>query len=1094
LSPLRPSDDPEEDGAASSHVSLVRDHVISAPTISIHGPEGIGAKRYQIGANWPRVRGYEVLSLIGSGGMATVFKARHRDLRRTVALKTIRPSVLSDPGFPERFYAEAEAVARLQHPNIIQVFEIGTLEPQPGCPEPGPFIALEYVDGGSLFDRVDHPQPPRAAAEMLEKLARAAHAAHRVGVIHRDLKPANVLLTKSGEPKIADFGVAKQLTAQPEDSPRCQTRAGTAMGTPEYMAPEQANGEAPTPAMDVYALGVILYELLTARVPHQAASAFETLDLVRNQDPIHPRRLQPRLPRDLETICLKCLEKDPAHRYASAEGLADDLRRFLDDRPVLARRTGSAEKLGRWCKRNPLPAASLAAAVAVFLTAFGLVTRSYWQSEQARAQLAEQRDQAQRREKAERWERYRADIVASANALQVYHADSARRTLASSPVEHRNWEWRYFNGRVDSARLVLTGFPAGGSGVGGASADGRRVMLNAGSRARVWDTTGPRALLAVDGPDDSGYFCLSPDGRTLAYRSGETDVVLVDVDTNEVRAVLRGHERIIRDVHFYEDGKFLTTGSHEQPFRVWDVSTGSLVRTIRTEFEKHYSVSFSGDGRRMTYANPDDREVRVIDVTTDQRIATVPNVSKAGLQAVDLDRAGRTFVTRELYPSNTLRVWDADTGQAICSMSGHSNSVTQFARSPDGRRIASASRDQTIGLWDAATGRSIAVLRGHLGVVNAVAFSPDGARLLSGSEDHTVRLWDGRTGEALSVLPGHTDGVFRVSYAADGGTILSFGRDGTVRVWDARTAELNHTLRGHTTFVYGVAFHPDGERVASASWDGTARVWDATTGRQSAVLNHGDKTVATAVAFHPAGKLLATRARDAVRLWDVETGREVHRWDVPGDGWRDSRLAFSPDGHRLAAGCAGPVIRVWDTDTRTELATLRGHEVEVRDVAFSPDGRWLASAGDGPVRIWDVTRGELVQTLAGHTAGAYAAAFNRQGTQLATGSTDGTVRLWDVTTWTETAVLKHGTNVYGVAFSPDGTRLVSACADNSIRFWDLATRQEVADLRGHGAYVHQIAFSPDGSRLVSGSGDHTLRIWDSRSAQERLSRPAARSE
>ncbi len=1042
--------------------------------------------RARQGPGWPQVRGYEMLSVIGAGGMGIVYKARHGALNRTVALKTLRGAGV-DLHFSERLRAEAEAVARLQHPNIVQVFEIGTAEWRPGEAWAGPFIALEFVDGGSLARRTDKAQPPRPAAALVEKLARAVHCVHRLGIVHRDLKPANVLLTADGEPKIADFGLAKQVGTEHDAAGRSLTLDGTLMGTPEYMAPEQATGAAPTPAVDIYALGVILYELLTARVPFQAASSVETMDLARSQEPVSPRRLRPGLPRDLETVCLKCLEKEPARRYATAEALADDLRRFLDDRPVLARRAGSFEKVGRWCRRNPSAAASLAAVAGTFLAAFVLVNLSYWRSERARAEEARQRGEAQRREKSERWERYRANLVAAASALEVYNVGSAGGALEAAPEEHRNWEWRHFHSRLDLAEHVLPVFD-GAAGDGNLSADGRRVLLVAGKTARVWDTVGRREVLAFEGPEGFAHAQLSPDGRTVAYRTSQTEVVLRDVDTGRIRAALPGDDRIVDFVSFTLDGTHLATGSDEQPFRFWDVQTGRLVGSSALGGGRHTSVCFSADGRRIASSAPGAAPVRVWDVESGSVLATLPDSGYSFHSAGFNERANR-ILTVESYPSDTMRLWETATGRLVCAMRGHGNTVTHFAFSPDGTRIASSSRDQTVGLWDAATGRSIAVLRGHRGWVNWVSFSPDGKRLVSASDDHTVRLWDATTGGELAVLPGHTGNVFEVGYTADGGSIVSLSQDGTVRVWDGRAVENDGTLRGHTGFVYGVAFHPDGKRVASASWDGTARIWDATTGRETARLAHGDKAIVTAVAFDPSGKLLATRARDAVRLWDVASGREVHRWDAPGDFWRDTRLAFSPRGDLLAAGCAGCAIRIWDVASRAEVAVLRGLPDQVRDLAFSPDGRWLAwvsERADPVVRVWDVARKEQVHALAGHTAGGYAVAWSADGTLLASGASDGTVRLWETATWTEVGVLKHGTNVYGVAFTPDGTRLACACADNSIRFWDVGTRQQVAELRGHGAYVHQVAFSPDGTRLVSASGDGTVRVWDTVRHQDRV--------
>jgi hypothetical protein len=299
---------------------------------------GPGAAR----CDWPTLTGYEVLGELGRGGMGVVYKARHAALKRLVALKMLLPGEFAGEGVLERFHAEAEAVARLQHPNIVQVFEVSAAEDRP-C------IALEFVEGGSLEQYLGgKPLPPRQAAGLLQTLARAVHHAHRHNVVHRDLKPANVLLADDGTPKITDFGLAKHT-----DGSSGRTRTGAIMGTPSYMAPEQADGRTRDigPATDVYALGAMLYEFLTGRPPFQAAFVLDTLEQVRSQDPVPPSRLQPKVPRDLETVCLKCLEKDPRRRYASAEALADDLGRFLDGQPVRARPVGVLARAWLWCHR-----------------------------------------------------------------------------------------------------------------------------------------------------------------------------------------------------------------------------------------------------------------------------------------------------------------------------------------------------------------------------------------------------------------------------------------------------------------------------------------------------------------------------------------------------------------------------------------------------------------------------------------------------------------------------------------------------------------------------------------------------------------------
>jgi hypothetical protein len=308
---------------------------------------------------------YEVLEELGRGGMGVVYKARQVSLNRVVALKQILAGAHAGPADLTRFRAEAEAVARLQHPNIVQVFEVGEHQGRP-------FLSLEFCGGGNLAKKLNGtPLPPKEAARLVETLGRAVHAAHQRQVIHRDLKPANVLLTEEGAPKITDFGLAKKV-----DSAEGLTLSGVPMGTYSYMPPEQAEGKWKEvgPAADVYALGAILYECLTGRPPFKAATLKETLRQVVHDDPVSPRQLQPKTPCDLETICLKCLRKEPAKRYASALELAEDLRRFQDGKPIKARPVGAGERVVKWVRRQPVLAGITALFVASLLTGTGVST------------------------------------------------------------------------------------------------------------------------------------------------------------------------------------------------------------------------------------------------------------------------------------------------------------------------------------------------------------------------------------------------------------------------------------------------------------------------------------------------------------------------------------------------------------------------------------------------------------------------------------------------------------------------------------------------------------------------------------------------
>ncbi len=1040
--------------------------------------------------DWPKVRDYEILSIIGSGGMGIVYKARHRTLHRAVALKTLRGAALADPEFRERFQVEAEAVARLQHPNIIQVFEVGTVEAKPGETHPTPFISLELVLGGSLERCTKRPQSPRYAAEIVEKLARAVQFAHRQGVIHRDLKPANVMLTLDGEPKIADFGLAKQLGAERDSGGRFLTQAGTVIGTPEYMAPEQANGDAPTPAVDIYALGVILYEMLTARVPFSAETPLQTIDLMRRQEPVAPRQLQPGLPRDIETICLKCLEKDPAKRYATAEALADDLRNFLDNRPIRARRLNGYERLARWCRRNPLVSASLAVVVGTFLIAFLLVSLSYWRADAARQEEAKQRQEAERKERAERWERYRASIAAASSALRLYNVEGARQNLEATPQEYRNWEWRHFCSQLDLSQHVMRADDTVVTGFGISPNGDRAILYGKNGFARIWDSIACKEIRTIQNTPELFGSVMSNNGRLFAYCAKDNTVTIRNVDTNTIICELRGHSMKPHVVQFTAGDSRILTASEDGTVRLWDVVTGEAVCILRPFKTFPKSARISPDGHRIVVANEDRTDVRLLDLETGSEIARLSGHDR-GLEGVCFTRLGDRFVTGEGFPSNNLRLWNSKTGQLIAVLGRHGNMVAKTAFNCDGTRFASASLDQTVRLWDGVTGKSVATLKGHYGRVVSLGFSPDGKQLVSGSLDHTARIWDAENGAPLTVLIGHTNFVREVAFTSNGKHVVTASTDSTIRIWDPQAMENDGILRGHRSFVYSVVYFRDGKRIASAGWDGTVRIWNVATGKQTAIFDHGSNSIVTSVAIHPEGRILASRVRGGTYLWDIQTGRELHRWSSPSDDWKDSRVAFNPSGDLLATGSRS-VVQLWDVATFKEVAAFNGHKDDVRDVVFSPDGKLLASSGDdkdGTIRIWDVRSKKPLRVLEADKDGVYTLAFSPDGKILASASNDGAARLWDTESWRQTAIMTHGTSVFGLAFSPDQSRLACACADNSIRLWDVATHLSVADLRGHTDYAHAIVFSPDGTKLISASGDFTLRIWDTVRAQDRTGEP-----
>jgi WD40 repeat protein/tRNA A-37 threonylcarbamoyl transferase component Bud32 len=1085
------------------------------------------------------IPGTQILCELGRGGMGVVYKARQVRLNRLCALKMILPGEQIDTEFRARFLAEAETIARLRHPNIVQIYGLGEHDGRP-------YFEMEYIEGGSLDRRLDGtPWAPRAAAQMVAVLARAIGEAHRLGIVHRDLKPANVLLMDDETPKVVDFGLAKTLETDSQ-----LTKSGVFFGSPSYTAPEQAVGlnKAVGPAADIYALGATFYHMLTGRPPFRAATVLQTLEQVKTADPVPPSRLQPGLPRDAETICLKCLEKEPGKRYATAGELADDLRRFLDHEPIRARPLGYHGRLARWGRRNPVPAGLLGALVVTGL--FALVAILWqWRKADALARslsvanaLSEERrlraveaqvraeqavDQARRLGEAERRERYRSNVAAASVALQLQNSGTAGRYLEAAPKEHRDWEWRHLHSQLDGARAVMPGgTPARGawqlpiispSGNQLASPDTDERIIN------VWDATSGGAIGALRGHEGPvSALAYSPDGKRLASGSADMTIRLWEPASGKEVAVLLGHEKRVEWLTYSPDGRRICSLDGES-CRLWDAATGRLIAVLAGP-ARVFNAIFTSDSRRLVIGL--GRQVCQYDASTGRRIAVlgchehqVINlvVSPDGTRiashgdhednihlwdavtgrevavlrgdieypgALAFSPDGSRLVSGGVYPDNTVRLWDAATGRPIAEMRGHKNTIRWMAFGPDGRRIVSASQDQTARLWDGVNGQLVAPLGGHTECVWNASFSPDGRRVITASADQTLRLWDATSGERIAVLRGHKREVRGAAFVAHGSLLVSRSADGESRVWDMELAERNGILRGHESFVYDVAFSPDGTRAASAAWDGTVRLWDVTSGRQTALLRHDhshpEAKIVSSVAWHPGGGQLATVTRgDTITLWDLTTGKPRQVFTAPTGDWTgDARAVFNPAGTLLASGSRDGSVRLWDVATGEPAGVLRGHRGPAFDVAFSPDGRQLASVGfDRTVRLWDVAIGAAVKVLPGDAEG-YRIAYGADGRLIAACSPGGTVRLWDARTYQELAALPHGNRVLGLAFSREGTRLATACGDSTIRLWDVATGKEVCELRGHEAYVHAVAFSPDGTRLASASGDSTVRIWD----------------
>jgi WD40 repeat protein/tRNA A-37 threonylcarbamoyl transferase component Bud32/DNA-directed RNA polymerase subunit RPC12/RpoP len=970
------------------------------------------------------VAGYEILGELGRGGMGVVYKARHVKLGRLVALKMILVAEHAGPEERARFQTEAEAVARLQHPNIVQIYEVGEQDGRP-------FFSLEFCAGGSLEKKLGGvPLPPKEAARLAETLARAMHAAHEAGVVHRDLKPANVLLAKDGTPKITDFGLAKKLDEV------AQTASGAIMGTPSYMAPEQAGGQSKKigPHTDVYALGAILYELLTGRPPFRAATALDTILQVVSDEPVPPTQLQPKTPRDLETICLKCLQKEPAKRYASAAAMAEDLRRFQIGEPIQARPVGRVERAWRWCRRNPAVAGLAAAVAAVLLlgtaAATGFAVRA----------LGEKRQKEQELTRAE-WLLYANQLSLAQSAWNENQADLAWEYLDQTRPDYRGWEYHYLSTLFFKNHRVLRG-PAtekpGPGTVVAFSPDSNRVVHG----RWVWDVATGQEVLTLD--EKSCAIAFSPDGQRLVGLGKDNTVQVWDAATGKELLTLRGHTRPVSTVAFSPDGRRLASASEDGSVKLWDAATGKEEHPLKRGGGSVQCVAFSPDGKRLASAS-EGGSVKLWDAATGKELCDFSG-HRFAVHTVAFSPDGKRVVSAS--QDGTVRVWDPDTAQEVLALKGlvrfgEAGYVPQYAAcfSPDGKRLAGLS-EQGLRLWDADTGEEVLKVYGVRGGGRTLAFSPDGRHLASAGGG-TVRVWDAKRGQKARVLAG--GGHMRALCFSPDGRRLGGTSNPEVRLWDVDRGQEVLAIKGHAFGAGALAFCADGQRLACAFADQpTVTVLDAATGQEVLALQ-GRLLNVTAVACSPDGQRLASASQDAVQVWDSATGREALAMERPGQS--TAAVAFSPDGKRLAGACWDGTVRVWDAATGREALALAGHagpdafngRVPVTGVCYSPDGKRLASAGtDKTVRVWDAVTGRQVFSLE-----------------------------------------RHGGAVRGVCYSPDGRRLVSASDDGTIRVWEADKGQEVLILRGHALGVGTVAFSPDGKRLASACWrDRTVHLWD----------------